>query len=199
MPLKVLGFVVGMAALAATSGEYARKLDAYKKILADEPQDVNNVHFNMAQCYFALDSLRPAKNLYLKLNRKLAKERQSIVCNNLGVIFVRERENDNALSWFKNALKANPDNLAARFNYELLKKRMTPPRKDTPPPFQNMDIPPVKPQSTEKMGADTLYPPLKLSDAARYLDELKNREKIYLQQLVKNSVQNKQYRSEPEW
>lgn len=181
------------------TGDYTQKLTRYQQYIATNPTDINQARFNLAQCYFALDSITQAKIIYQTLYRKLNKPQQSILCNNLGIIYVRQNNFKQALDYFKFALRADPENTAARFNYELLKKRMEPPREDDPPPFQNFSTPPVKPRPTEQVGADTLYLPIKLSEAVRYLDELKRREKIYLQQLVKNSVQNKSYNSEPNW
>ena len=80
------------------------------------------------------------------------------------------------------------DNEAARYNYELLKRKIG---EDPPPPWQpppNMPPPPAPPedeQPAEQAGSVQDWPELRGPARRQAIRELQNREKTYYQELKK--------------
>ena len=65
-----------------------------------------------------------AKNTYLGLTNSADPQFKSVSYQQLGMLAHREGKLEEALAHFKSALKANPANEDARFNYELVKKKL---------------------------------------------------------------------------
>lgn len=121
------------ASRAYVQKNYKKALFFYKKLtdgaLIVEP----SVRMNLANTYFLLSDTINAKEEYRKILRISDKELVSQAQVQLGVLNVMNKDSVLALQLFKEALQKNPSNQVARFNYELLKKKL-PPNPPLPPP-----------------------------------------------------------------
>jgi hypothetical protein len=82
-----------------------------------------NATLNLGHSYYRLNDLETASKTYEKLYSSRNPEIRSIAAQQLGVLsFKADQDKEKALTYFKEALRANPDNAEARYNYEFLKK-----------------------------------------------------------------------------
>lgn len=80
------------------------------------------LRLNLAHCYFQLKDSINAMKQYSRLSAEDNLEIRSIANNQMGVLTNEKKEYKKALSFFKNALRANPNYTDARYNYELTKR-----------------------------------------------------------------------------
>jgi len=102
---------------------YERALEAYQNVssasLFAEPES----RLNLAHTYFQLKQLRNAQKYYAKLAHVTNPFLASRALNQLGVIETIEKDTAQALLYFRQSLRLNPDNEKAQYNYELLKRQ----------------------------------------------------------------------------
>jgi Ca-activated chloride channel homolog len=95
--------------------KYSVLINSYKN--TDE-----RVRLNLAHSYFNLNDSINAEFHYLKLSKSHNLRINSISNNQLGFILASHKEYRQALKHFRQALKSDPANEIARYNYELIKK-----------------------------------------------------------------------------
>lgn len=78
---------------------------------------------NLAHSYFQNEEVDKAKQYYNEASVQADKYIRSVANQQLGVLSSRDKKLEEALNYFKEALKADPTNEEARFNYELLKRQ----------------------------------------------------------------------------
>ena len=83
-----------------------------------------NVLLNLSNAYFELKDSANAQSNYQKLVNSSNREIRSKAFQQLGVLADQKNQLPVALDMFKESLKSNPGNEAARFNYELVKKKL---------------------------------------------------------------------------
>jgi Ca-activated chloride channel family protein len=82
-----------------------------------------NATLNLGHAYYKLNDLGSASKTYERLFTSTNNDLRSVAAQQLGIIsFKEDKDKDKALTYFKEALRANPANAEARYNYELLKK-----------------------------------------------------------------------------
>jgi tetratricopeptide (TPR) repeat protein len=79
---------------------------------------------NLAHGYFQLRDADKAAFYYTKLTEKGNNFTQSVALNQLGYIADVTQNPERALEYFKQAILKNPQNYEARYNYELVRKRL---------------------------------------------------------------------------
>lgn len=112
----------------------------YELLIDSFKVNTTSVQLNLAHCYYGMDSLQKAKNIYTSISNSETKKYASISYQQLGKITVTESkiqltknnyENTTpeqisalktALTYFKNSLKNNPTNTDSRYNYEAIAK-----------------------------------------------------------------------------
>ena len=83
------------------------------------------IKLNLAHCYFTLDNETDALNYYKNLCAEDVDEAlRSVAYQQLGVINANKNDLKNALEDFKASLRANPNNEDARYNYEVVKRKL---------------------------------------------------------------------------
>ena len=82
----------------------------------------HNLLLNLANTEFILQDSANAVNSYSALKDSPNKEISSIAHQQLGAMQFNNKKYEEALKHYKSALKENPTNADARYNYELLKK-----------------------------------------------------------------------------
>jgi len=83
------------------------------------------IKLNLAHCYFTLDNETDAISYYRSLCAQTIEEpMRSVAYQQLGVINASKKDLKAALEDFKAALRANPANEDARYNYEVVKRKL---------------------------------------------------------------------------
>lgn len=195
------GDLLLQAQQAFRAGNYKQALHHYQAALKVYPTLADGIKFNLAQCYLMLDSSARAEALYHEVLNRLPAQQQAIAHNNLGLILAGAKKSKEATVQFRLALVKNPDAENARYNYELLLKRLPkqPPPPPPPPPDNTPPPPPRgRPMPMEGQGVVAQRNQSPQEARAAY-EELKKREKSYLQQLQKSNRQRRGYNDGPDW
>lgn len=104
--------------------DYALSIKYYQEALKLHPENSANIRYNIGQCYMKMDSSEKALSYFYQL---LAPEYGSIgsyAANNMGIIQLSLDRFKEALASFRQAMELDPENEYARYNYELLRKKM---------------------------------------------------------------------------
>jgi len=105
-------------------GEYKEAAAQYRTLVDSLGVNEDEVSMNLAHSYFQLNDTTNAQNNYLPLTNSTNPKFRSLANQQLGVMANRTGKIEEALSYFKNALKADPANDEARYNYEMVKKKL---------------------------------------------------------------------------
>lgn len=107
---------------AMKSEDYQSAISSFR-ILTDSLGVVEDpVLLNLANAYFYQNDTTNAAQYYSRVLGSENDELRSLAYQQMGVINQMKNNMNEALNDFKNALKSNPENEDARYNYELLKK-----------------------------------------------------------------------------
>lgn len=101
-----------------SAAQYYRRLTDSLQVAEDE------VQLNLAHAYFQLNDTVAAQQAYQPVLRSPNTSYQSVAHQQLGTLLTRQGKFEAALAEYKAALKANPRNEDARYNYELLRKKL---------------------------------------------------------------------------
>lgn len=105
-------------------GEYKNAVAQYKILRDSLGVQEEEVNMNLAHSYFQLNDTLNAQNSYLPLTSSLNPKFKSVANQQLGVLANRGGKFEEALNYFKNSLKTDPTNEEARYNYEMVKKKL---------------------------------------------------------------------------
>ena len=110
------------AALAYNNANYKQAIENYNLLLNAKKDKDEKILLNLAHCYYNTGNYYNASVEYKGLISSPDKKMRSIAYLQLGVIYSKNNKKESAIHAFKEALKADPSNESARYNYELLKK-----------------------------------------------------------------------------
>ncbi len=102
--------------------EYATAIDHYKVLLDSFDVKDENIRTNLAHAYLMSGDTAAAQQNYTQLINSEDKQIKSLAYQQMGVVNADQKKYKEALSFFKESLKADPTNEEARYNYELVKK-----------------------------------------------------------------------------
>lgn len=105
-------------------GEYKEAAAQYRTLVDSLGVREEEVSMNMAHSYYHLNDTVSARNAYLGLTNSANTSYKSVSYQQLGMLSHREGKLEEALAYFKSALKADPTNEEARYNYEMVKKKL---------------------------------------------------------------------------
>lgn len=112
------------AKVAFSKGDYKEAIEKYAFLLDSMQVEDDNIRLNLANAYYKMSDSTQAVNAYNNLLSSKDKVVKSIAHQQLGIMADRAKKFDEALDHFKNAIKTNPTNDEARYNYEMLKKML---------------------------------------------------------------------------
>lgn len=105
--------------------DYDKAIVKYLYLMEELGVKNDLVYFNLAQAFYQKKFYTEANAFYQKVVQETKKdELKSITFLQLGLLAEKSKSYEQALNYFKNALKKYPLNIEARYNYELLKKRL---------------------------------------------------------------------------
>ncbi len=109
---------------AYKKGDYKLAISKYRYLI--DSLDVNEaeINLNLAHSYYLEKDSAQAKNTYASISESDNGRVKSKANQQLGIMANQSGKTDEALSYFKNAIKADPANGDARYNYEMLKRKV---------------------------------------------------------------------------
>jgi Ca-activated chloride channel homolog len=103
---------------------YTQAINKYNLLIYNFNNSNERVRMNLAHAYYKNNDTISAAFHYKKLTSSSDPYISSVSNQQLGLISALQKQNKKALSYFKEALKADPGNESARFNYELTIKKI---------------------------------------------------------------------------
>src|SRR6478609_10341864 len=109
---------------AYLGGDYQTAIQKYRYLVDSMGVKEDEVLLNLANSYFEIRDTTNISSAYQPLTQSSNAKFRSVANQQLGVSANRQGKLDEALNHFKQALKADPSNKDARFNYEIVKKKI---------------------------------------------------------------------------
>lgn len=109
---------------AYLKGDFKKAIEKYRYLVDSLHVQEDEVLFNLANAYFNVNDTVNAVNNYQSVTRTGKLPLRSKAQQQLGVLANRQGKFEEALTHFKEALKSDPTNEDARYNYELVKKKL---------------------------------------------------------------------------
>jgi Ca-activated chloride channel homolog len=109
---------------AFLEGKFTVAIEKYKYLIDSLGVNEEEVKANLASAYFQANDTANAINTYQQLAQSSNKNINSVANQQLGVMANNQEKLEEALQYFKQALKAAPENEDARYNYEVVKKKL---------------------------------------------------------------------------
>lgn len=139
---------------AFNQGEYDAAISSFRTLTDSLGINEDPILLNLANAYFHQKDTTNAQQYYSRVLSSEDAQLRSLAYQQMGVINKQKNELDKALSDFKSALKSNPSNEDARYNYELLKQMME--QQEQQQENENKDIEPSEYAKQLKAQADKL-------------------------------------------
>lgn len=124
---------------AYASGDYKTAIQKYKYLVDSLQVNEDEVLLNLASSYYLSKDTANAQLNYQAVAGSEKNAVRSKAQQQLGVMADRQGKLEEALNHFKQAVKADPTNDDARYNYELLKKKLDEKKKKKDQEQQNKD------------------------------------------------------------
>ncbi|WP_224995206.1 hypothetical protein [Cesiribacter sp. SM1] len=167
------------AAEAYMEERYAEAASIYEVLRTKWGDESDAVKLNHAHALLRAEEKEKATEVYRQITEGSAgKQAKSVALQQLGFLASEdEKQLQNALQYFKEALKADPANESARMNYELAWKRLNEQddqQQDQEDQQQQEDQPKIEPSEwarQQKAKADALSRQFRYTDALRLMQE----------------------------
>lgn len=109
---------------AYNSGDYKRAIERYTYLIDSLGVNEDELNLNLANSYFQINDTTSAISAYQSVAGSVKPRVRSTAQQQLGVLNHRQGKYEEALENFKQAIKADANNTDARYNYEMLKKKL---------------------------------------------------------------------------
>ena len=109
---------------AYASGDYKKAVDKYRYLTDSLDVNEDEVNLNLANAYFQTNDTTNASAAYQSLIGSTKPHIRSKAQQQLGILNHKQGKLEEALNNFKQAIKADANNVDARYNYEMLKKKL---------------------------------------------------------------------------
>ena len=110
------------AEMAWQAGDYKLARDKYLYLKDSLGVEDETLLLDLAHAHIMLKDSASARQLYEELTGSSKAPIRSVAYQQLGALAFQQKKYDEALDLFKQALRANPANEDARYNYELVKR-----------------------------------------------------------------------------
>lgn len=124
---------------AYVAGDYKGAVQKYRYLTDSLNVQEDEVMLNLANSYFQTNDTTNASATYQSLTASSKSDVRSKAQQQLGVMNHRQGKLEEALNNFKQAIKADPNNIDARYNYEMLKKKLEEQKKKQEQDQKNKD------------------------------------------------------------
>lgn len=109
---------------AYLKNDFKTAIQKYRYLVDSLNVREDEVMLNLASAYYNLKDTANALNQYQSLTASSKNQLRSKAQQQLGLIADQQGKQDEALNYFKEAIKSDLTNEDARYNYELLKKKI---------------------------------------------------------------------------
>ena len=109
---------------AYNAGDYTSAIEKYRMLKDSLQVSEDEVSLNLANAYFQKNDTTTALTEYQPLLTSANNTIRSKANQQVGILNNRQGKFEEALNHFKQAIKADPANGDARYNYEMLKKKL---------------------------------------------------------------------------
>jgi Ca-activated chloride channel homolog len=109
---------------AYLAGDYKTAITKYRYLVDSLNVQEDEVLLNLANAYYQLNDTTNATSQYQSLTQSPKNQLRSKAQQQLGIVTNKQGKSEEALEHFKQAIKSDPTNNDARYNYELLKKKL---------------------------------------------------------------------------
>lgn len=109
---------------AYLKNDFKTAIQKYRYLVDSLNVREDEVMLNLASAYYNLKDTANALNQYQSLTASSKNQLRSKAQQQLGLIADQQGKQDEALNYFKEAIKSDHTNEDARYNYELLKKKI---------------------------------------------------------------------------
>jgi len=109
---------------AYLNGNFSTAINHYHTLLDSFHVSDENIKLNLAHAYLQNQDTAAALRNYQHLANSDDRQIKSVAQQQMGVVANQQQKLEKALQHFKEALKADPSNEEARYNYELIKKKL---------------------------------------------------------------------------
>jgi hypothetical protein len=137
--IKKINSAKSQAEDAFKSGDYQSAIRHYKYLVDSLGVSEEEVLLNLANAYYLQKDTANAFSNYQTVSASAKSDIKSKANQQLGIMANQQGRSAEALNYFKQAIKAEPTNDDARYNYELLKKKLDEQKKQEDKQQQNKD------------------------------------------------------------
>lgn len=109
---------------AYNAGDYSTAIEKYRMLKDSMKVTEDEVTLNLANAYFQQNDTTAALTEYQQVLSSVDNSIRSKSNQQIGILNNRQGKFEEALNNFKQAIKADPNNMDARYNYEMLKKKL---------------------------------------------------------------------------
>jgi hypothetical protein len=181
---------------AYNAGDYKSAAQKYSYLIDSLGIQEDELILNLANAKFNLNDTTGAQNGYRQLTASTNKFLKSAAYQQLGVMSTRQSKLEEALQNFREALKANPGNEEARYNYELVKKKLEEEKKKQQQNQQNKDQKQNQDKKQDKKDQQNQKDNKQNQDKKENKDQKKDQEKKNSDQKDKKSEEEKKKEDE---
>lgn len=104
---------------AFENGNYEQAVELYQQAIEEDPENAK-LHFNLASALYKMGETEEAMQVYDRFESlSESPEDQSFASYNKGTMLTEEEKYEEAIEYFRDALRKNPNDEDARHNYEL--------------------------------------------------------------------------------
>jgi Ca-activated chloride channel family protein len=178
---------------AFIAGDYKTAADHYQYLVDSAGVAEDEVNMNLAHSYFQLNDTTQAIGSYQRLTQSKDAQLRSTAYQQLGVLNNREGKFEEALQFLKQALKADPSNQDARYNYEMIKKKVEEQKKKEQ---QQQDQKDKEQEKKDEQNKDSKDEQNKDKKDQQKTDEQKEQEKKDQEQKDKEQKEKEQQQKE---
>ena len=104
------------------AGNYKDAISRYTYLIDSMQIDEDEIALNLAHAYHQVSDTANARTYYAQASMSGNKDLKSIAYQQLGVMTKSPQTLPQSLQYFKASVKANPSNMDARYDYEMVKK-----------------------------------------------------------------------------
>ena len=156
---------------AYVDGDYKKAVSKYTYLTDTLDIREDEVMINLANSYFQVKDTANAISTYQSLTASPKGHIRSKAQQQLGILHHRQGKLEEALANFKEAIKADNANVDAKYNYEMLKKKLDEEKKKQEEKNRNKPKEPSAYAKRLKAQADALLAKYRFSEAESLMTE----------------------------
>jgi hypothetical protein len=156
---------------AYVEGDYKKAVSMYTYLADSLNVQEDEVMINLANAYFQINDTTNAMATYQSLTTSPKSHIRSKAQQQLGILRHRQGKFDEALGNFKQAIKADNNNVDAKYNYEMLKRKLDEEKKKQEEKNKNRPKEPSDYAKRLKAQADALVANFRFGEAEALMNE----------------------------